>query len=55
MSSYDDDTISIIEGNIFYNSSEWKPITFTLVEYPKGMVMQFIELNGTNHIHEFDS
>lgn len=32
------DTNSIIENNLMdiYNSSEWKPISFVLVEYPKG-------------------
>lgn len=39
MSSYDDDTISILQSDIFYNSSEWKPITFTLVEYPRGRIL----------------
>lgn len=36
MSSYNDDTDSITKSNLIYNSSEWKPITFTHVEYPRG-------------------
>lgn len=43
-SSSHDDTISIIHNNIGYNSSEWKPLTFTLVEYPKGIILLFNKL-----------
>lgn len=41
-----DDTISIINNNfIGYNNSEWKPLTFTLVEYPRGKV-EFVHVNN---------
>lgn len=30
---------SVTKSNLIYNSSEWKPITFTHVEYPKGKMI----------------
>lgn len=36
MSSNTDDTNLLAQNNLFYNSFDWKPITFTHVEYPKG-------------------
>lgn len=36
MSSPTDDTDLLTQNNLIYNNSDWKPITFTHVEYPKG-------------------
>lgn len=41
-SSIHDGTNSIIHN--IYNSSEWKPLTFTLVEYPKGKFVQTLNV-----------
>lgn len=38
MSSPTDDTDLLTQNNLIYNSSDWKPITFTHVEYPKGNI-----------------
>lgn len=34
--SHEDDMSLLKQNTVNYDSSEWKPITFTLVEYPKG-------------------
>lgn len=36
MPSHSDDTSSVTKNNLIYINSEWKPITFTHVEYPIG-------------------
>lgn len=43
MSSNTDDTNLLAQNNLIYNSFDWKPITFTHVEYPKGKQIVFIE------------
>lgn len=38
-SQYDTNSIEIENKLMDYNSSEWKPISFVLVEYPKGKLL----------------
>lgn len=42
MSSNTDDTNLLAQNNLIYNSFDWKPITFTHVEYPKGKHIVYV-------------
>lgn len=42
MSSNTDDTNLLAQNNLIYNSFDWKPITFTHVEYPKGKRIVYV-------------
>lgn len=43
MSSNTDDTNLLAQNNLIYNSFDWKPITFTHVEYPKGKRLVYVQ------------
>lgn len=45
MSSNTEDT-NFLTDKIVYDSSEWKPLTFTHVEYPKGKIILAIQITA---------